>query len=208
MAYEKVQREMIVIVDYGMGNLRSVQKAFERVGHAAMVSGDPTAVQGASKLVLPGVGAFGAAMENLRVGGLVDPLLDGVRRGVPLLGICLGIQLFFTESEEKGIHQGLNLLPGQVRLFPETERVPQIGWNQIHIKESTRLIEGVPDGAFFYFVHSYYVDPEDESDIVATTDYGVVYPSIVARGKVFGIQFHPEKSQDLGLRILKNFAEL
>ena len=199
---------MIAIVDYGMGNLRSVQKAFERVGHAATITDRAADVARAERVVLPGVGAFGDAMANLKRAGLVDPLEAAISEGRPFLGICLGLQLLFAESEEMGQHCGLGILPGRVRRFPEGERVPQIGWNQIHIRRQTPLLEGIPDGSFFYFVHSYYVDPEDGDDIVTVTDYGIDYTSISGRDRAFGIQFHPEKSQDLGLRILKNFAEL
>lgn len=199
---------MIVIIDYGMGNLRSVQKGFERVGYWAKITDRAEDVSCAERLVLPGVGAFGDAMENLRNLGLIYPIVKSISEGRPFLGICLGLQLLFTESEEVGLHQGLNLLPGRVRRFPSGKHVPQIGWNQIHFKKENPLLEGIPDGSFFYFVHSYYVDPEQLSDVVTTTDYGIDYTSIVERRNVFGIQFHPEKSQDLGLLILKNFAGL
>ena len=199
---------MITIIDYGMGNLRSVQKAFERGGTPALIADRAEDVARAIRLVLPGVGAFGEAMVNLRRGGLIQPLLDAVRRGVPLLGICLGQQLLFARSEEMGDHEGLGILPGRVRRFPPTLRVPHIGWNQAHIRRPSPLLRGIPDHAFFYFVHSYYVAPADEADTLTTTDYGIDYASIVGRDRVFGAQFHPEKSQDLGLRILKNFAEM
>ena len=199
---------MIAIVDYGMGNLRSVQKAFERVGYPAMITARPEDVAAAKRIVLPGVGAFGDAMINLRQEGLIDPIAAAISEGRPFLGICLGLQLLFAESEEMGQHRGLGVLPGAVRRFPEGERVPQIGWNQIHIQKAVPLLAGIPDGSFYYFVHSYYVDPEDAGDVVTTTDYGIDYTSIAGHDRVFGIQFHPEKSQDLGLRILKNFAEL
>ena len=199
---------MIANVDYGMGNLRSVQKAFERVGHGAVVTNRPEDVAQAERVVLPGVGAFGDAMANLKRAGLVDPVVKSISKGRPFLGICLGLQLLFVESEEMGRHRGLDVLPGRVRRFPEGERVPQIGWNQIHIRRKLPLLEGIPDGSFFYFVHSYYVDAENPEDTIATTDYGIDYTSIAGRGTAFGIQFHPEKSQDLGLRILKNFAEM
>ena len=199
---------MIAIVDYGMGNLRSVQKAFERVGHGAVVTNRPEEVAQAERVVLPGVGAFGDAMANLKRAGLIDPVVKSISEGRPFLGICLGLQLLFVESEEMGRHRGLDVLPGRVRRFPEGERVPQIGWNQIHIRRKLPLLEGIPDGSFFYFVHSYYVDAENPEDTIATTDYGIDYTSIAGRGTAFGIQFHPEKSQDLGLRILKNFAEM
>ena len=199
---------MIAIVDYGMGNLRSVQKAFERVGHAATITNHPASIAAAERIVLPGVGAFGDAMANLKQVGLIDPILKSISEGRPFLGICLGLQLLFSESEEMGRHAGLNILPGKVRRFPDRDRVPQIGWNQIHIRKKSPILSGVPNGSFFYFVHSYYVDPDDEGDVVSTTDYSRDYTSIAARENAFGIQFHPEKSQALGLLILKNFAEL
>ena len=199
---------MIAIVDYGMGNLRSVQKAFERVGHSATITDRPEDVSRSQRVVLPGVGAFGDAMDNLKRSGLIGPIVESISEGRPFLGICLGLQLLFAQSEEMGRHRGLDVLPGRVRRFPEGERVPQIGWNQIHTQRETPLLAGVPDGSFFYFVHSYYVEPENPDDVITTTDYGIDYTSIAGRGNAFGIQFHPEKSQDLGLRILKNFAGL
>lgn len=198
---------MITVVDYGMGNLRSVQKAFEKVGHRAVVSSDPRAIAEADKLVLPGVGAFGDAMENLRLTGLLAPIVRAYRDGIPILGICLGLQLFFEESEEHGQHRGLCLLPGKVRRFPDGLRVPQIGWNQLHMKDCHPVLNGVPDGAFVYFVNSYYAEPEEASDTVATTDYGIDFTSVAGRGRLLGVQFHPEKSQDVGLRILRNFGD-
>lgn len=199
---------MITIIDYDMGNLRSVQKAFERGGNLARITDSPGDISQAARLVLPGVGAFGRGMSNLRGKGLLSPLLEAASRGVPLLGICLGQQLLFSGSEEMGDHEGLGLLPGRVRRFPDTLRVPHIGWNQAGLRRPSPILKGIPDGAFFYFVHSFFVDPEDPSDTVTTTEYGVEYASIVGRDRVFGVQFHPEKSQELGLRILKNFAEM
>ena len=199
---------MIAIVDYGMGNLRSVQKGFERVGYAAEISNLPEVVERADHIVLPGVGAFGDAMSNLRERELIEPIQESISEGKPFLGICLGLQLLFGESEEMGSHKGLGLLPGKVRRFPKGERVPQIGWNQIHIRREVPLLEGVPEDSFFFFVHSYYVDPADDGDRVAMTDYGIGYASIAGRDRAFGVQFHPEKSQDLGLKILQNFARL
>ena len=197
---------MIAIIDYGMGNLRSVQKGFERVGTDARIISTADAIGDATGLVLPGVGAFGDAMANLRASGLVDPINRSLSDGVPFLGICLGLQLLFSESEESDAHRGLDILPGRVKRFPEGQRVPQIGWNQIHVRRESPLLEGVPDGAFFYFVHSYYVAAERDSDVIATTDYEIDYCSIAGSDRIFGVQFHPEKSQDAGLRVLKNFA--
>jgi glutamine amidotransferase len=199
---------MIAIIDYGMGNLRSVQKGFERVGYEAEIVSRPEALSNVSGLVLPGVGAFGDAMENLKRAGLVDAIVKSVSDGVPFLGICLGLQLLFAQSDELGAHRGLDILPGRVTRFPEGQRVPQIGWNQIHVCRESPLLDGVPDGAFFYFVHSFYVDAEREVDVIATTDYEIDYCSVAGRDRFFGVQFHPEKSQDAGLRVLKNFARI
>lgn len=197
---------MIAIVDYGMGNLRSVQKAFQHVGAEADIVRDIKKVETATHIVLPGVGAFGDAMHNLKQAGLIDPIVKAISKERPFLGICLGLQLMFSESEEMGIHRGLDVLPGKVRKFPVGERVPQIGWNQVHIQKETPLFEGVPDGSYFYFVHSFYVDPEQKSDVVGTTDYGIDYVSVAGNERAFGVQFHPEKSQDAGLKILQNFS--
>jgi len=199
---------MIAIIDYGMGNLRSVQKGFERVGYEAEIVSRPEALSNVSGLVLPGVGAFGDAMENLKRAGLVDAIVKSVSDGVPFLGICLGLQLLFAQSDELGAHRGLDILPGRVTRFPEGQRVPQIGWNQIHVCRESPLLDGVPDGAFFYFVHSFYVDAEREVDVIATTDYEIDYCSVAGKDRFFGVQFHPEKSQDAGLRVLKNFARI
>ena len=201
---------MIAIVDYGVGNLRSVQKALERVGATAIVTSDPADLDAARGIVLPGVGAFGDGMEHLRARGLVDPVLRQVGGGKPLLGICLGMQLLYEESEEMGHHQGLGLLPGRVVRFPEGElKVPHIGWNQLHKtgdNPARRLLVGVAAGAYAYFVHSYYVQPDDPADVVATTEYGLAFASVVGRDRIFGAQFHPEKSQEVGLRLLQNYA--
>jgi glutamine amidotransferase len=199
---------MITIVDYGVGNLRSVQKALERVGAEAVVSSDPVVLDDALGVVLPGVGAFGDGMDHLRARDLVGPVLRQVEEGKPLLGICLGMQLLFEESEEMGYHQGLGLLPGKVVRFPESDlKVPHIGWNQLQFPISP-LLGGIDDGAYAYFVHSYYPVPEESGDVLATTDYGVEFASVVGRGRVWGAQFHPEKSQEVGLRLLENFARL
>ncbi|MBI4552967.1 MAG: imidazole glycerol phosphate synthase subunit HisH [Candidatus Latescibacteria bacterium] len=200
---------MVTIVDYGMGNLRSVQKAFERVGVEAEVQRDPKAVTRASKLVLPGVGAFGMAMAHIDELQLREPLLEAVHAGTPLLGICLGLQLLFESSEELGRFEGLGLLTGAVKRFPENGlRVPHIGWNEVHRVFDHPILDGVPDREFFYFDHSYYVVPSDDGVTAGLTDYGIDFPAVVAREKVWGIQFHPEKSQTFGLQILRNFGAL
>ncbi len=199
---------MIAIIDYGMGNLRSVQKAFEFLGFAAEIVEEPERLSEATHLVLPGDAAFGDAMRNLRAAGWDQAIVEGIAAKKPFLGICVGLQLMFSESEEMGQHSGLGIMPGKCVRFPVTERVPQIGWNQVAIKRDVPLLAGVPEGSFFYFVHSFYVETVNESDCVATTDYGLDYTSIAGDGRVFGVQFHPEKSQAHGLRLLDNFARL
>ena len=198
-----------VIVDYGMGNLRSVENALVAAGGDPLVSADPDVVRKAERLILPGVGAFGDAMENLRRGGMDIAIRDATAAGTPLLGLCLGLQLLFTSSEEFGNHEGLNLIPGSVRRFDIPGlRVPHIGWNQLEDMRPSPLLEGVPDGSYFYFVHSFYVDPVDPADAICRTDYGRRFCSIAGRGKVFGAQFHPEKSQDIGKKLLRNFLNI
>jgi glutamine amidotransferase len=199
---------MITIVDYGVGNLRSVQKALEAVGAPALVSAEPAALERARGIVLPGVGAFGDGMAQLRARGLVEPLLDQVQRNKPLLGICLGMQLLFEESEEMGRHAGLGLLPGRVLRFPENDlKVPHVGWNRLRPVDHP-LLAGIPGGGYAYFVHSYYARPAARGDVLATTDYGLEFASVVGRGSTWGAQFHPEKSQEVGLRLLANFWRL
>ncbi len=206
---------MITVIDYGMGNLRSVQKAFEKVGYQAKVTSDPADVETADRLVLPGVGAFKDCMDNLRDGGFIDPILRHVESGKPFLGICLGLQLLFTESEEFGRHQGLGIIPGKVVRFPadmreggEELKVPHMGWNRIEIKQEIPLYRGVENGSFAYFVHSYYVVPEDAQSVATATDYGISFCSSICRDNVMATQFHPEKSQQVGLQILENFGKL
>ncbi len=198
---------MIGIIDYKMNNLRSVQKAFESQGFEAVVSSDPAELRKAEKLILPGVGAFGKSMETIRAAGFDSIILDHVAAGKPLLGICLGMQLLFSESEELGHFKGLNILQGRIIRFSNKLKVPQIGWNQIDQKRESCLLQGIKDNAFVYFVHSYYVATSDDV-VIATTSYGLDYASIVQKGNVFGLQFHPEKSQSIGLAILRNFATL
>jgi glutamine amidotransferase len=199
---------VIAIIDYGMGNLRSVEKAFEFLGFEARIVERPDQAAAASHLVLPGDAAFGGAMHNLCRGGWEEAIHRSIDQGKPFLGICVGLQLMFSESEELGRHRGLDLLPGRCVRFPASERVPQIGWNQISIKRDAVLFKDVPDSSFFYFVHSYYVAADEADDCLATTDYGLEYTSIAGRGHIFGVQFHPEKSQDIGLKLLANFAAL
>nr|WP_290668898.1 imidazole glycerol phosphate synthase subunit HisH [Ardenticatena sp.] len=196
----------ITIVDYGAGNLRTVQRAFEHVGATASITSDPEEVRRAHKLVLPGVGAFGKAMERLRATHLDEAIIERVADGVPLLGICLGLQLLFDESEELGHHEGLHLLPGRVRKFDISLKIPHIGWNEIRIQRDHPLVHGIEPGQFGYFVHSFYVDPADPDVVLATSDYEIEFACICGRGHVMGIQFHPEKSQELGLALLRNFA--
>ena len=198
---------MIAVVNYGMGNLRSVQKAFEHVGAKAVIVDRAEDIDAADRVVLPGVGAFGDAMNNLKTEGLIAPIVRAISEGRPFLGICLGLQLMFAESEEMGQHRGLDILPGKVKRFPEGQRVPQIGWNEVRIQRETALLDGVPDRSYFYFVHSFFVASERDEDVVGVTDYGIDYASIAGNDRAFGVQFHPEKSQDAGLKILKNFAE-
>jgi glutamine amidotransferase len=200
---------MIAIIDYGMGNLRSVQKGFEKVGHEATITSDPAVLKKASKVVLPGVGAFEDAMHELRNRGLVEPIRETIAAGKPFLGICLGLQLLFEVGLEGGRHEGLGILPGEVVRFdiPPSFKVPHMGWNQLMIRRPAPILEGLAEGTHVYFVHSYYVVPRDPGVIAAETSYGIPFTSIIWRDRLYATQFHPEKSQTDGLRILKNFAE-
>ncbi|MQL53897.1 imidazole glycerol phosphate synthase subunit HisH [Desulfofundulus thermobenzoicus] len=199
---------MIAIVDYGMGNLRSVHKAMEKVGFAAAVVREPEEVVAARGVVLPGVGAFRDAMANLRRAALDEAVKQAIGRGKPFLGICLGLQLLFETSEEFGSTHGLGIFPGRVRRLPPGLKIPHMGWNHVHWQKPVPLTRGIPDGTAFYFVHSYYVDPGDQDLVAGVTDYGIPVTAMVSRDNVFGIQFHPEKSSTLGLKILQNFGEL
>ncbi len=199
---------MIAIVDYGRGNLGSVEKAFARVGMPAVVTQDPKAVDDAEAVVLPGDGAFHDAMGSLQALGLIAPLRACFESTRPFFGICLGYQLLFTESEEFGQGKGLDVIPGVVRRFPTTLKVPHMGWNEVEHRGDLRLFDGIPSGAHFYFVHSYYPETTDTSLRVATCTYGITFPAAVARGPLHATQFHPEKSQRWGIRMLENFAAI
>jgi glutamine amidotransferase len=201
---------MIKIVDYGMGNLRSVQKAFEKIGADAQVVSSAADLAGAEKLVLPGVGAFRDAIAELKRTGLDRPVREHIAADKPFLGICLGLQLLFDVSYEDGQWEGLGLLRGKVVRFADQPdlKIPHMGWNSLEFAQPARIFEGVPEGSSVYFVHSYYVVPEDESVIAARTEHGTRFVSAVARRNLFATQFHPEKSQSVGLRLLTNFAAL
>jgi glutamine amidotransferase len=200
----------IVIVDYGMANLRSVQKAFERVGATAEITSDPAAVAKAEKLVLPGVGAFRDAIARLRESGLAEPIVGHIESGKPFLGICLGLELLFTRSHEDGVFEGLNVLPGEIVRFRNLPglKVPHMGWNHLKFNESCPLFRGLPADSAVYFVHSYYAAPVNKDLTSATADYPEPFTAAVWRDNLFATQFHPEKSQAVGLRMLKNFAGL
>ena len=208
---------MIAIVDYGMGNLRSVEKALQKLGHHAAVTASPADIHAADRVILPGVGAFGAAMSNLSEshnadGRLIDAVVAAARSGRPFLGICLGMQLLLSESEELGLYRGLDLVPGRVVRFSANGsgplKVPHMGWNALHLERDSPLLRGVPDGAMVYFVHSYLCRPEALETVVATADHGGPFCAVLQRDNVFATQFHPEKSGDVGLRMLDNFARL
>ena len=200
----------VIIVDYGMANLRSVQKALEKVGAAAEISGDPNRLADAHKLVLPGVGAFRDAIARLREASLAEPILAHICAGRPFFGICLGLQLLFTTSYEDGVDEGLNLFPGEVIRFADVPglKVPHIGWNQLKIKRPAPHLADLPPDPAVYFVHSYYVVPKDPALVATETDYPTPFASSIWQHNVFATQFHPEKSQRVGLQMLKNFVEL
>jgi glutamine amidotransferase len=201
---------VIVVVDYGMGNLRSVSKALEAVGAAVKVSSSPEKVETARGIVLPGVGAFKDAVRNLKDKGLWDALLKSVESRKPFLGICLGLQLLFELSYEFGTTKGLGLIKGEVVRFNLTKefKILHMGWNQVVKRKESRLLKGIKSGEYFYFVHSYFVKPEDPSVVLTETDYGVTFTSAVEKGNLFAVQFHPEKSQRAGLKLLQNFVDI
>jgi imidazole glycerol-phosphate synthase subunit HisH len=203
---------LIAVVDYGMGNLRSVEKALELLGQDACVTASPQVIQSADRVILPGVGAFGAAMDNLRSSGLEDSVINSIGSGKPFLGICLGMQLLLEESDEQGSHTGLGVIAGRVERFAETHgsptlKIPHMGWNSIQIKKLCPLFDGVDDDSMVYFVHSYYAVPQDDV-VAATTNHGIDYCSVLWKDNVFATQFHPEKSGTIGLKMLANFAEV
>jgi glutamine amidotransferase len=198
---------MIAIADYGIGNLGSVTKGFRRAGAEVLLTGDAEALRRADALVLPGDGAFAATMAEVERRGLVPVLREAVEKGKPLLGICIGMQLLFEESEEHGRHRGLGFLPGRVRRFEGDLPVPHMGWNRLRARQPHPILDGIPDGAHVYFVHSYYCDAPDDV-IVASSDYGHEFAAIVGRGSVLGVQFHPEKSQEVGLRMVESFVRV
>lgn len=198
---------MISIVDYGMGNLRSVEKALEKLGFPSRFVTTPAEIASADKLIVPGVGAFGDAMIGLRDRGLIQPIRDYAKSGKPIFGICLGMQIFFDSSEEDPGIEGLGLIPGTVQKFRSTDRkIPHMGWNNMTIKNGSRILKGLDADSYVYFVHSYYVVPTDGISTAATTDYGETFTAAVELNNISGTQFHPEKSQDTGMRILRNFA--
>ena len=201
---------MIAVIDYDAGNLRSVEKALAALGEQPEVTRDPQVIRTADKVILPGVGAFGDAMENLRRFGLVEPIRQVVEKGTPFLGICLGMQLLFESSEESPGVEGLSLLPGKILRIPPQEglKIPHMGWNSLQVRPGARLFRGLPEEPYVYFVHSYYLKAEEEAIVAATTQYGVEIHASVERGNLFGCQFHPEKSSAVGRTILKNFAGL
>lgn len=201
---------MIVIIDYDAGNLRSVEKALWTLGEKPVISRDADTILAADKVILPGVGSFGDAMGRLRQYGLVEVIRQVAKKGTPFLGICLGLQLMFESSDESKGVEGLGLLNGEILKIPDCAglKIPHMGWNSLHIREGSRLFAGIPDGSYVYFVHSYYLKAADEDVVAASTEYSTHIHAAVACGNVFGCQFHPEKSSDVGLQILKNFVAL
>jgi glutamine amidotransferase len=196
----------IAVIDYGVGNLRSVEKAFTSQGIPAVVTRDEKVLREADKLVLLGVGAFGYAMDSLRKLGFDRLVIEAAKAGKPIIGLCVGLQMMFDEGYEFGVHRGLGLLPGRVVRFPDGVRIPHVGWNQVEFKQTHPVFSDLPDQSFFYFVHSYYVETGDRSCVIGETEYESRFASVCGRGKIIGVQFHPEKSQTAGLRLLRNFA--
>lgn len=202
---------MIAVIDYGLGNLRSVSKAVESLGSEVEVTSKPESISKADGAILPGVGAFSKGMENINELGLSATIKEFAKSGKPFLGICLGLQLLFSESEEHGIHKGLDIIKGKVRKFETNLKIPHMGWNAVKLQITNlklKIFEGIPDNSYFYFVHSYFVDPEDKSIVAGTTKYDREFCSGIAKNNIYGTQFHPEKSAETGLKLLKNFLNL
>ena len=200
---------MITVIDYGMGNLRSVIKAVEKYTDKVRLSRDPSSIKSSSALIMPGDGAFGKAMENLKRMKWTQPLKDFIKSGGFFMGICLGFQLLFSSSEEFGYHNGLNIIPGRVVRFNcHNQKVPHIGWNEVEIKGKSRFLEGIVPSSFFYFIHTYYPEIEDKEWILGEVEYGVKFPSIVGKDNIIATQFHPEKSHKVGLKIVENFVRI
>ena len=200
---------MIAVVDYGLGNLRSVSKALAAIGAEVEVTNNPERIAKAKAIVFPGVGAFQRGMENIQRLNILPSLAKAIRDGKPFLGICLGLQLLFTESKEHGTHQGLNIIQGKVKRFDSKMKVPHMGWNRVKIKNKKskiKIFEGISNESYFYFVHTYYVEPENKEVVIGTTEYGRDFVSVVNRDNVWGVQFHPEKSTKMGLKLLENFC--
>jgi len=195
----------VVIVDYGAGNLRSVARAVAHVGHEPSVTSDPRDLAGADALIVPGVGAAADTMRNLRAGGMVEPVGEYIASGRPFFGVCMGQQALLSVSEEGGEHECLGIIPGRVKKLPGGQKVPHMGWNNVRQTRPHRIFEGIPDGSYFYFVHSYYPEPADPAVVIGETDYGVTFASVLARDNIVATQFHPEKSGEMGLRMYANF---
>jgi glutamine amidotransferase len=198
----------LIVIDYGAGNLRSVAIALARLGFDPLITSEPEAVDNADIMILPGVGAAADTMSNLAQRRLVEPIRQYIASGRPFLGICMGLQVLFSVSEEGGEHPCLDILPGRVRRLPAGLKVPQMGWNRVRQRCPHPIFDGIPDDAFFYFVHSYYADPEDPSVVIGETDYGVTFPAVVAKDNIVATQFHPEKSAESGLRLYENFLRM
>jgi glutamine amidotransferase len=198
----------LIVVDYGAGNLRSVTIALARLGFDPLVTSEPEAVEGADVVILPGVGAAADTMSNLAQRRLVEPIREYIASGRPFLGVCMGLQVLFSVSEEGGEHLCLDILPGRVRRLPEGLKVPHMGWNEVQQRSQHPIFDGIPDGSFFYFVHSYYAQPEDASVVVGETEYGATFPAVVAKDNIVATQFHPEKSAERGLRLYENFLRM
>lgn len=201
---------IITVVNYNMGNLHSVAKALEKVApdFEIIITNDIQTIMEADGIVFPGVGAFGKGMDNLKKLDLVDVLREKIKQGTPFLGICLGLQLLFTRSYEHGLHSGLGVIEGEVAVFPQKVKIPHMGWNQVKYRKDDIIFRDIPDNSYFYFVHSYYVNPEDKNAVLGVTEYGIWFTSVIKRGNLYGVQFHPEKSQDLGLKLLSNFTQV